>query len=135
MSPAEFVGRAVGLPWKRWRSDWEAADCFGLIVLVHIEVLGIDLGPVPRTDIASGFSAARGWVECVEEEGATCFMTWRDGAPTHCGWLAGGGMVLHAQEGYPVPEHGSTRLTRLSVLKRACPDIRFYRYEGACSPS
>jgi hypothetical protein len=126
----EFILRAVGLPWVRWRSDWKAADCFGLIVLWHREVLGVDPGGVPQTDIASGFSEVRGWVECAAEDGATCFMTWRNGAPTHCGVLVGDGMVLHAQEGYPDPHSGGTRLTRLGVLARACPDIRFYRYEG-----
>lgn len=128
MTADEFVLRAVGLPWVRWRSDWRAADCFGLIVLWHREVLGIDLGPVPQTDIAAGFAAARGWSECGPDPGATGFMTWRNGAPTHCGMLALRGQLLHAQEGHPTPEHGSVRLTRLEVMARMCPDLRFYRY-------
>lgn len=128
MAPEEFISRAVGLPWVRWRSDWSACDCFGLIVLWYREVLGIDLGPVPRTDIESGFAGVRGWVEADPEPGCTGFMTWRDGAPTHCGVLVERGQLLHAQEGFPVPEHGSVRLTSLSVMRRACPDLRFYRY-------
>jgi len=127
LTPDAFIGRAVGIPWRRWRSDWQACDCFGLIVLWFREVLGVDLGDVPQTDIASGFAAVLGWVECGPEPGTTGFMTWRDGAPTHCGIVASRGQLLHAQEGHPVPEHGSVRITRLEVMARTCPDLRFYR--------
>jgi hypothetical protein len=80
VTPAEFVARAVGLPWARWRADWQAMDCYGLIVLWHREVLGVEIGDVPRTDIAAGFAEARGWQELhgsAGAAGATCFMDWR----------------------------------------------------------
>lgn len=120
-----------GLPWVRWRSDWQACDCFGLIALWHREVLGIDLGPVPQTDIATGFFEASGWVQCDPEAGATAFMSWRNGAPTHCGILLDGERLLHAQEGHPIAEHGTTRITRLEAMRRAALDLRFYLYTGA----
>lgn len=125
-TPDEFVSRVVGLPWKRWACSWEQVDCYGLVVLYHREVLGIDLGAVPETDIEEGFSTARGWEECNASEGATCFMTWRAGAPTHCGLLLAGDKVLHAEarEG----GEGSVRVTRLSVLEKFYGGIRFYRY-------
>ena len=128
MSEAAFIARAVGVPWRRWCASWERMDCFGLVVLWHREVLGVELGDVPQTDIAAGFSAARGWQECGPDPGCTGFMTWRGGAPSHCGMLVAGGFLLHAQEGYPIPEHGSVRLTRLAVMQRLAPDLRFYRY-------
>ncbi len=130
LTPTQFAGRAVGLPWARWRSDWQAADCFGLVALYFREVLGVELGPVPQTDIAAGFSASTGWAECDPEPGTTAFMAWRDGAPTHCGMLLPGGMLLHA-EGAP-ERGGSARATRLSVMRRAYGDIRFYRYTAPC---
>lgn len=129
LSPDQFSARAVGLPWIRWRSDWFACDCFGLVLLYYRTVLGIELGQVPQTDIASGFEQARGWIECGPDPGVTAFMTWRDGAPTHCGVLLPRGHLIHAQEGQDRPEDGSTRTTRLSVMVRACPDLRFYRHE------
>jgi hypothetical protein len=133
MAPAEFVARTMRLPvlpWRRWRSDWAAADCFGGVCLYWREVLGIDLGPVPRTDIAAGFAGISGWVECPPAVGTTGFMSWRDGVPTHCGVLALPGYLWHVQEGHPVPESGGARLTRLAVMQRMCPDLRFYRYEA-----
>lgn len=126
ITPEEFAARAVGLPWIRWRSDWFACDCYGLVLLYLRSVLGIELGQVPQTDIATGFSLSRDWIECGPEPGVTAFMTWRDGAPQHCGVLLPGGLLIHSQEGAPRPEDGSARVTRLTVMARACQDLRFY---------
>lgn len=123
---SEFIARAVGIPWKKWQSSWEAADCFGLIVLYFREVLGIELGGVPTTDIATGFDHADGWTECHQQDGATCFMAWRNGSPAHCGVIVAGGMVLHSEGSEDHP--GSVRLSRLVAVQRVYGDIKFYRY-------
>lgn len=127
MTPRDFAIRAVGMPWKRWASSWEACDCFGLVCLYFREVLGVELGAVPKTDIASGFSEARGWAECERGPGALAFMTWRDGAPTHCGVCLPGDVLLHSDG--DETRGGSARVTRLAAMERVCPDIRFYRYQ------
>jgi cell wall-associated NlpC family hydrolase len=129
LSPEQFICRAVGIPWVRWRSDWAACDCFGLIVLWFREVFGVDLGDVPHTDVATGFAASAGWSECGPEAWATCWMSWRDGAPTHCGVLLKGGAVLHS-EGNP-ERPGNVRVSRLATVRRLYGEIRFYRY-SAC---
>jgi len=101
-------------------------DCFGLIVLYFREVLGVDIGHVPQTDIASGFAVANGWVECGPESGATCWMAWRNDSPTHCGVLLDERTVIHSEgsDGHP----GNVRVTRLEVVRRFYGEIRFYRY-------
>lgn len=132
LTPSQFAARTVGLPWVRWRSDFDAADCYGIVVLYHRHVLGIELGEVPATDIASGFHAAAGWSECEPEAGVTCFMSWRDGAPTHCGVLLTGTDVLHAEGNQDHP--GSVRVSRLAVVQRAYGLIKFYRYTDAHDP-
>lgn len=133
MTPAAFADRCMalpGLPWVRWRSDWAGADCFGLLVLFWREVHGIDLGPVPQTDIAAGFEAARGWVPCEPQPGASAWMAFdAAGAPQHCGVLLDAGSVLHSQG--DEESGGSVRITRLQAMRRMYPDIRFYRFEGA----
>ena len=126
MTQSEFIARSIGMPWVRWRSDWEAADCFGLIVLYFREVLGVDLGAVPQMDIASGFNTVEGWEECDPEDGATCWMAWRHGSPTHCGILVAGGMVLHSEGSDEHP--GSVRLSRLAAVQRVYGHVSFYRY-------
>lgn len=127
MTPAEFVARAVGVPWVRWCSDWSGLDCYGLIVLWHREVLGVELGDVPQTDIVQGFAAAQGWQELPgPEAGATAWMAWRDGSPTHCGVMVDPRTVLHAEGG---PDHpGSVRVSRLEAVRRVYGAIKFYRY-------
>ncbi len=131
MNPEQFAERMIGVQWRRWRADFEAVDCYGLVILYFRAVLGIDLGAVPQTDIAQGFAGIAGWEQCERAApGAIGFMTWRDGAPTHCGVVLPDGALLHAQEGFPVPEHGSVRLSRLAAVARACPDLRFYRYRA-----
>jgi cell wall-associated NlpC family hydrolase len=126
VSQAEFVRLAIGIPWVRWKSEWSGADCFGLIVLYFREVIGLDLGSVPNVDIGEGFNSDPGWLECGPQAGATCFMCWSDGAPMHCGILLDSQTVLHA-EGSEV-RGGSTRVSRLSAMRKLWPDIRFYRY-------
>jgi cell wall-associated NlpC family hydrolase len=125
MTGTEFVARAVGLPWVRWRSDWAGSDCYGLVVLWHREVLGVELGHVPETDIATGFAAAGGWVECDAQAGAACFMAFRNAAPTHCGVMLPGARVLHAEGS---PEHpGNVRITRAAAIERVYGPMRYYR--------
>jgi cell wall-associated NlpC family hydrolase len=126
LTPDQFATRAVGLPWIRWRSDWQAVDCFGLVVLYYRAVLGVDLGDVPQTDIASGFIAAQSWKECESDAGATCFMAWREGAPTHCGIVLTGSMLMHAEGSQEHP--CSVRVTRLSAVERVYGALKFYRY-------
>lgn len=134
MTPADFVARAVGLPWARWRADWQAMDCYGLIVLWHREVLGVEIGDVPHTDIAAGFAEARGWAEVSgPAAGATCFMAWRGSAPTHCGVLLAGQRVLHA-EGRP-GQPGNVRITRVRALEAVYGHIRYYRHLHAPHPA
>lgn len=128
----EFAARAMrvpAIPWRKWAAGWDGLDCFGLIVLCFREVHGIDLGAVPQTDIASGFAAARGWEECGPQAGATCWMAWRDGAPTHCGLMLTSRLVLHAEGSEDRP--GRVRVSRLDAIAQVYGEIRFYRYTGA----
>lgn len=126
MTPAEFVSRAVGVPWRRWHSDWQAMDCYGLLILWHRHVLGIELGDVPQTDMAAGFALAQGWQQLDSPaSGATCWMAWRDGAPTHCGVMLDARTVLHAEGGEGRP--GSVRVSRLEAVARVYGQILYYR--------
>jgi hypothetical protein len=125
MTAAEFSDRAIGIPWVRWRSDWQACDCFGLVVLYHREVLGINLGAVPNTSISEGFFASSGWEESMLEPEATAFMAWRNDAPTHCGIVLPGAMLMHCEG---LDDHpGSARITRLEVVRRIYGQLKFYR--------
>lgn len=125
MTAQEFINRALSVPWVRWGSDWDGADCFGLVVMWHRHVLGVELGGVPDTDIASGFAAATGWEPCQVSHGAACFMAYRNGAPEHCGIVLDAVTVLHAQGSQEAG--GRVRVSRLDALKRRYGDIQFFR--------
>lgn len=127
MKPQDFARRAVGLPWVKWRSDWAAMDCFGLVVLWFREVLGIELGDVPHTDIAAGLAAAPEWVETDSPEGAVMWMAWVNGVPVHCGVFLDQTYALHADGSEERP--GTVRLTRRAALHRTYGLIKLYRYQ------
>ena len=147
MTPAEFVNKAIGVPWVRWRSDWHGMDCYGLLVLWHREVCGIEIGDVSADDPSQDGRIAAvvkhafgseprieslrsdmGWVECTPEPYATCWMTYRDGAPTHCGVLLDVGRVLHS-DGSDERGGGSVRVSRLKAMELRCGAIKYYRRE------
>lgn len=126
MTPEEFVGRAVGTPWTRWRADWTAMDCFGLVVLYQREVQGIDLGAPLRSYLSTGHGGVQGWQECQPAPGSICFMAWQNGAPTHCAIMLPDGRMLHSEGAENIP--GNVRITRLSAMQRAYGDLSFYTY-------
>jgi hypothetical protein len=125
MTPDQFAARVVGTPWARHRADWHAMNCFGLLILFFRHVHGVDLGALPETDIATGFARATGWEICEPQTGATAWMSWQTGMPTHCGVVLPGEMLLHAEGSEDHP--GSVRVTRLAFVRRVYGEILFYR--------
>lgn len=130
MTPAEFAAKSVGLPWKKWRSDWEAVDCYGLLLLYLLHVQGIDLGEVPHTDIIDGFDTVSGWEACEPQTGAIGWMAFRDGAPTHCGILLGRDRVLHAAG--DEERGGSVRVSSLRFIRELYGVVTFFRRVEQC---
>jgi cell wall-associated NlpC family hydrolase len=124
----EFVLRIVGTPCKRWRGDWEACDCWGMLVLAHREILGIEVGPMPHVTLADGFAAMGShWPRCEPQPGSCAFMAWRDEVPEHCGFLLKGNRVLHAP--YSAHQASTVRVTPLAVMRRLYGgEITFHRY-------
>lgn len=127
MTPAEFAGRAVGVPWRRDAASWDAMNCYGVILLWFRHVLGIELQQFAETELAAGFAKSSGWRECEPAAGATCWMSWLDGAPQHCGVLLAPDQVLHSNGCDQHP--GSVRVTRLRAMQAMYSDLRFYAHE------
>lgn len=126
MTPNEFAKKAIGVPWVRWRSDFDGADCFGLLVLYFREVLGVDLGQVPQVDIAQGFAQAQGWEECTD--GAQAFMCFKGDVAVHCGVILPTGGALHCEgmDGHP----GNVRLSRFRTIQLFYGKVKKYKYVG-----
>ncbi len=143
MTPEQFAERCMQHPqprYVRWRSGFDACDCYGLIVLYWREVHGRELLPEPQTasGMADGFAAlGQHWAECGPQPGACGFMAfdaddaddaYDAGVPRHCGVLLPGGRLLHI-EAPSLMGGGHPRLTPLRALVRLYPDVRFYRPE------
>lgn len=126
MTQNEFIKKAVGIPWVRWRSDWEGCDCYGLVVLFYREVMGVDLPDVPQTEFADGLPEVLPRFNQLTEpfNGACGFMSFKDGFPTHCGIYLGDGMMLHSHGSES--QRGSVRLCKLSMMTKIFGEIRFY---------
>ena len=130
MTQAEFIKRIILKPWVRWAADWDACDCYGLVVMYYRHVLGIELGDVPKTSLAGGIEATdlfSGWREMVEPSLHACgFMSYRGDQPTHCGIYIGGGEVLHSFGSDGIQGH--VRVTRVKSMELAYGKIRYYAH-------
>lgn len=133
MTPDEFITRAMGMPWADKQSGWDGSDCYGLLMLWMREVEGVAMTLEPRLSVEFGVgSSPVGWVEIeTPEPYSTAWMTWRDGVPTHCGVVLPNEMLLHSEHhDRDGVECGGVRVTRLSVIKRACGKIKYYKMES-----
>ncbi len=46
MTANEFIIKALQIPYKKWGSDWNGVDCYGLVRLFYREVYGIELSDI-----------------------------------------------------------------------------------------
>lgn len=126
MTKNEFINYAVGLPWVRWGSDWSGCDCYGLVVLYHREVLGVQLEDVPQKELIEGLrDVSHLWERVSGVENACAFMSFVGDIPTHVGLCIGGDMVLHAHGDGRLG--GSVRISSLKTMQKLFGEIKFYR--------
>lgn len=102
----------VGLPWKERGASRDGVSCWGLVVLVYAEVLGIALpdyaadrvSPAERERIAEAFAEGRRLLPWrgVPEPEARAFdllLFRRGGLDAHVGLVVVPGRMLHATSG------------------------------------
>jgi len=131
MTPAEFAAKSVGLPWAKWRADWQGCDCYGLVLLYLKHVLGIELPPVQWNDKGEAFAAhSLEWEACEPEAGALGWMAFIDDAPTHCGILLSPVKMLHCSGSEA--QGGSVRVSSLRFVQDFYGELRFFRRATAC---
>lgn len=131
-------GRYVGLPYVDGGRGPAAVDCWGLIVLVYREQLGIDLpayGEISARDLirvaramAAGSGAEDGWsaVDHPQPYDVAIMGSARGGrAVVHVGVMSTPNLMLHAEEGIGV---GTIPVTHFAVAGR----ILGYRRHAAC---
>lgn len=132
MTKQEFMRQAIGLPWIDRACDFEAMDCWGVVVMYFLHVKDIELPYVngynnKQTDIINGFHeqlSYEKWEACEPCE-SSVFMAYKHNQPVHVGVVISNSQAIHSA-GTP----GQVRLDELSLLSRAFHKIEFYKYVG-----
>ena len=94
MTINEFIIKALQIPYKKWGSDWDGVDCYGIVRLFYKEVYGIKL-PDIRT-----YRWWESWKKVKElEAGDVLFMNLEE---PHIALYIGNGRILHALKKYGV---------------------------------
>lgn len=127
MNKTDFIRKVNRLPWADRACSFEAADCWGLIVLYFRHVSGIEIHQTPD------YEAGKDFITCYE--GDRIF--WRTGSraegniavfyrgeqPDHVGVVIGGNRCLHSRG-----KGEGVRIDPLPVLERAFTRTEFLQY-------
>ena len=134
MSSYEWINRYIGLPWEANGRDIETGfDCWGLIMHIYKERLGIDLPdwqiePFNDRNVIAGITkhTAEGHAIEIDTPGDyDIAMVARRGQCFHVGLCLAGG-VLHVHGGLT----GSTFET-IEQFKNYSGQVKFYRWGAA----
>lgn len=127
-APTGWAIPYVGIPFEDGGRSRRACDCWGLVVTVYREVLGIDLpghGEISAHDMARAShrirtdSAMAPWVPVTGPAQAMDVLVMR-GRPLHVGVMVDAGHVLHVEAAtasviVPVERSPQVRWRRLSL--------------------
>lgn len=125
----EFISRIEGVPWSNRACSFDAADCWGLVVMYYRHVLGIEVHQ--NADYESG----RDFMTCYDadvvfwqrsetfcDEGI--FVAWVGSQPVHVGLILGG-LALHSRG-----ENGHVRFDAIRTIQKLFTRVEFYQYAG-----
>ncbi|MBQ0228403.1 NlpC/P60 family protein [Enterobacter ludwigii] len=129
MHRAEFISRIEGVPWSNRACSFDAADCWGLVVMYYRHVLGIE---VHQT---ADYESGRDFMTCYDadvvfwqrretfcDEGI--FVAWVGSQPVHVGLILGG-RALHSRG-----ENGHVRFDAIRTIQKLFTRVEFYQYAG-----
>ena len=110
MTPAEFACRAIAVPFEEKGRDWFGWDCWGMVLLFHRHVLGVDLPSYTEEYINAGSSVegraqlagligknVQGWDKVETPESGDVVLLNINGHPIHVGIAIDAGRMLHTE--------------------------------------
>ncbi|HHA2290369.1 TPA: NlpC/P60 family protein [Enterobacter ludwigii] len=125
----EFISRIEGAPWSNRACSFDAADCWGLVVMYYRHVLGIE---VHQT---ADYESGRDFMTCYDadvvfwqrsetfcDEGI--FVAWVGCQPVHVGLIVDG-RALHSRG-----ENGHVRFDAIRTIQKLFTRVEFYQYAG-----
>ncbi|EPV3661294.1 MULTISPECIES: NlpC/P60 family protein [Enterobacter cloacae complex] len=123
----EFISRIEGVPWSNRACSFDAADCWGLVVMYYRHVLGIE---VHQT---ADYESGRDFMTCYDadvvfwqrsetfcDEGI--FVAWVGSQPVHVGLIVDG-RALHSRG-----ENGHVRFDAIRTIQKLFTRVEFYTY-------
>ena len=129
------VSEYIGIPYETGGRG-ERVDCWGLVVRVYADRLGITLpentGYTATMTPETGAMIAAGkadWREVTEPEPFDVLLFDVDGSPNHIGLYIAPGWMLHTTD------QGDSRLERYTRPLWYSRIEGFYRYDHDCRPS
>lgn len=129
MSKDDFLSRVTGIPWQNRACSFEAADCWGLVVLYYRHVLGIEIHQTADYESGSDFLTCYDgdvvfWhrTESFSDDGI--FVAWIGSNPVHVGLIVDG-RALHSRG-----ENGHVRLDAIRTIQKLFTKVEFYSYAG-----
>ncbi|HCR1896537.1 NlpC/P60 family protein [Enterobacter sp. R-1.6.2] len=127
MHREEFISRIEGVPWSNRACSFDAADCWGLVVMYYRHVLGIE---VHQT---ADYESGRDFMTCYDadvvfwqrsetfcDEGI--FVAWVGSQPVHVGLILEG-RALHSRG-----ENGHVRFDAIRTIHKLFTKVEFYTY-------
>ncbi|MGF2439240.1 NlpC/P60 family protein [Enterobacter ludwigii] len=125
----EFISRIEGVPWSNRACSFDAADCWGLVVMYYRHVLGIE---VHQT---ADYESGRDFMTCYDADvvfwqrsetfcNEGVFVAWVGSQPVHVGLILGG-LALHSRG-----ENGHVRFDAIRTIQKLFTRVEFYQYAG-----
>ncbi|WP_324284768.1 NlpC/P60 family protein [Enterobacter ludwigii] len=125
----EFISRIEGVPWSNRACSFDAADCWGLVVMYYRHVLGIE---VHQT---ADYESGRDFMTCYDADvvfwqrsetfcNEGIFVAWVGSQPVHVGLILGG-LALHSRG-----ENGHVRFDAIRTIQKLFTRVEFYQYAG-----
>lgn len=129
MSKDDFLSRVTGIPWQNRACSFDAADCWGLVVLYYRHVLGIEIHQTPDYESGSDFltcydSDVVFWCHTESFSDDGIFVAWIGSNPVHVGLIVDG-RALHSRG-----ENGHVRSDAIRTIQKLFTKVEFYQYAG-----
>ncbi len=136
MKQDEFICIFLGKPWVNRAANFDACDCWGLVLLYYRYVLDIEL-PIIKGYSQGECSTAQGWQSDIHHwqevnkpiTAGLVFTCYKDGAPTHVGITISSTKVLHSR-GFPC-NPGKVEIHSIRAIETIYGKMTYHKFIGA----
>ena len=134
MSKDDFLSRVLGIPWRNRACSFDAADCWGLVVLYYRHVLGIEIHQTADYEAGGDFLTCYDadvvfWLREESFVDGGIFVAWVGSHPVHVGLIIDG-RALHSRG-----DNGHVRSDAIRTIQKLFTRVEFYSYANNRNPT